>query len=190
MRFRRIAVLAALLTPSLLLGSAGLGVASAAGPAQHLPAASVPAKVLQSWARLENAAGQTNGCWVSVARPFLQVPQQGDMTIELRDNESCPRSANIHWMALSSAVYRVLPDGSRLVLHPRGLAWKVSSPPSAGPIFGSDGGGAEYLDCQYYGLSGQVNLIFNAKLRAWSTPHDPPQVFHAVVERQQTVNCS
>jgi hypothetical protein len=187
MRLRRTALLTALLTPALLLGTASLSLASSAGPARHLVAVSSPARVLPSWARLRDAAGRTNGCHVFVPR-FLPVPQQGVMTIEMRDRESCPKGADIHWMALSGAVYQVLPDGSRAVVYPRGLSWAIASPPPT--LITDPGVGAAYLDCSYFGLSGQVTLIFNAKLRAWSVQHDPGKVYHAVVERQETVNCT
>jgi hypothetical protein len=189
MRLRRIAVLAALLTPVLLLGTAGWGQAGTTDTSGRTAAASrqAPASVLPSSTRLKNAKGRTDGCQVRMP-VLLQVPQAGDMTIEIRDDESCPKSARIHWMALSLTVHQVLPNGSWTLIKPRGLSWRISSPPSA-PAITDPGEGGAYLDCPAFGLTGSVDLLVSMQLKA-RRAQSATTTYSAVVERRQTVSCA
>jgi hypothetical protein len=170
------ALLAVLVAPALLVGSAGIGQAATT-------------RLLPSSAQLRNAAGHTDGCRVWLPGPFQQVPQQGVMTIGLREHERCTWSARIHWLAVSVEVFQVLPDGTQVVVVPRGPSVELTAPPGHGRI--TDAGVGEfYLDCSAFGLSGRVTLVQNVKVRVRRLRLDHTTGFNAVVERQQTVSCS
>jgi hypothetical protein len=180
MRLRRtvlLTLIATLVVPGLLLTSAGLS--SAAGSAKG---------ILPSTALLTNAKGATNGCRFTAPRLSI-VPQAGlgttpVLTVKFPDVESCPKSADIHWMSSGNRVYQVLPDGSLAVVKPHGLSWREGG---LLPITHSES--AMYLGCTDYGLSGRTTLLFDATLQARVDKNDATTTFTAEVERQQTVSC-
>jgi hypothetical protein len=180
----RIRPLLAALTAAALLP---FGAAVALASPVTSTATSRPERVpLPSVARLVNAAGVSDGCHARAPHLAI-VPQQGVNTIELPDAEGCPVSADIHWMSGAITLWQVMSDGTWRVVLPHSLSWIESA--TIAPITGGKGsGGAAFISCPDFGLSGPVTLVNRITIRARTALHDPT-LYTAQVDREQTVTC-
>ena len=83
-------------------------------------------------ATFTNAAGQSNGCTATLGRFSIGGPTiigAGiDRGLHSVGSVTCPTSANVHRLSVSSALDRIRPDGTVEVIYPMSRAFAQSYP--------------------------------------------------------------